>query len=532
MSGKIAKMSDIKQVLRLYTERVEHPERKMSNRAIARTLGLDKATVNKYIKCAQADPLGIPALLSMDNPELERRLCGGNPAYTDPRFIDFSSRLDYFMSELERKHMTMQQLYEEYREDYPNGYKYTQFCHHINQHREAKKPTLSLVNQHEGGLRMYVDYAGDKLQYINRETGDAIEVQVFVAVLPASDYAFVKAVPSQRKEDFISVLEDSLRFFGGAPAIVVPDNLKAAVIKCDKYGPTLNDALAQLANHHGFCVQPARPLKPRDKSNAENTVRIVYQRIYTALRNGVFFSLEELNNAILELTIKHNQKRMQQYNVSREERFLAIDKPNLRPLNPNPFELETTTMLKVALNGHVFLGADKHYYSVPYANIGKAAKVCYTATMVRIYIDNVLVATHPRNNQPGRYTTVKEHLASAHQDYVSRSPEYYKNRAKKASEPLYKVFCAIFDNLGAKPPETVYKTCDGLLRYQRDTDQTVFDMACEIAIEQHSINYTFIQRLIRSKCSGFIDAEKPTDDEPTNTNLRGRDYYKQLINRD
>lgn len=532
MAGKVVNMSKIKQVLMLYSEGNKHPDRKMSNRSIAQTVGLDKATVNKYIKLAEKDPVGIAGLLAMDEREIERHLCGGNPAYTDVRFVDMSDRMEYFTAELGRKHMTRKQLYEEYKEDNPNGYSYSQFCFHLQQHEAAQKPTLSLVNQHEGGLKMYVDYAGDKLHYTDRNTGREISVEVFVAVLPASDYAFVKATPSQRKEDFISVLEDSLRFFGGAPAIIVPDNLKAAVIKSDKYGPTLNDALLQFANHHGVCVQPARPRKPRDKSNAENAVHLVYLRIYAVIRNMVFFSLEELNKTIMELTTKHNQKRMQQYNVSREERFLAIDKPNLRPLNPGPFELETTTMLKVAQNGHVLLGADKHYYSVPYANIGKAAKVCYTATMVRIYIDNVLVASHLRSNQPGRYTTVKEHLASAHQDYVTRSPEYYKNRAKKASEPLYKVFCAIFDNLGTRPPETMYKTCDGLLRYQRDTDQAVFDMACEIAIDQQSINYTFIQRLIKTKCSGFIDAEEPTDDEPINTNLRGRDYYKEFINRD
>lgn len=516
----------------LYSEGKEHPERKMSNRSIAQTVGLDKATVNKYIKLAEKDPVGIPGLLAMDEREMERRLCGGNPAYTDRRFVDISDRMEYFSTELARKHMTRRQLYEEYKEDNPGGYSYSQFCFHLQQHTAAKSPTLPLVNQQEGGLKMYVDYAGDKLHYTDRKTCETISVEVFVAVLPASDYAFVKAVPSQRKEDFISVLEDSLRFFGGAPAIIVPDNLKAAVIKSDKYGPTLNNALLQFANHHGVCVQPARPRKPRDKSNAENAVHLVYQRIYAAIRNMVFFSLEDLNRMISELTVKHNQKRMQQYNVSREERFLAIDKPKLRPLNPEPFELETTTMLKVAKNGHIYLGADKHYYSVPYANIGKAAKVCYTATMVRIYIDNVLVATHLRDNQPGRYTTVKGHLASSHQDYASRSPEYYKDRAKEASQPLYDIFCAIFDNLGSRPPETMYRTCDGLLHYQKNTDPVVFDMACEIAIDQHAVNYGFIKGLIKSKCAGFLDSHNPVDDEPINNNLRGKDYYKQFINRE
>ena len=141
----------------LYSVGNKHPGRKMSNRSIAQTVGLDKTTVNKYIKLAEKDPEGITGLLAMDEREMERHLCGGNPAYTDARFVDMSDRMEYFTTELGRKHMTSKQLYEEYKENNPNGYSYSQFCFHLQQHMAAKSPTLSLVNKHEGGLKMYAD---------------------------------------------------------------------------------------------------------------------------------------------------------------------------------------------------------------------------------------------------------------------------------------------------------------------------------------------------------------------------------------
>jgi transposase len=318
----------------------------------------------------------------------------GTAAYLDKRFEDFQERLPYFERELKRKHVTRHLLWKEYLSEYPSGYQYTQFCYHLNQQLVARKP--SAVLNHEAGEKLYVDFAGDRLEYIDRETGEIIPVQVFVACLPCSDYSFVLAVEHQTTEDFLHALSCCLKALGGSPKILVPDNLKAAVIKADRYEPELNRVMEDFANHYGFVVLPARAGKPRDKASVENQVKIIYSRVYAKLRNQTFFSLEALNRALAEKTLEHNQTRMQQRDYSRQEKFLADEKPLLRALPETDFDIKYYAWLRVGLNGYIYLGRDKHYYSVPYIYIREEAQVIYTRTMVKIFCRNQQVAVHER----------------------------------------------------------------------------------------------------------------------------------------
>lgn len=526
MAGKSKEMSKIKQVIKLHMEG-------MPNRAIGRELGLYKGTVNKYVKLAEADPLKLEELVKLDDPVLEKRLCGGNPAYSDKRFDELQDLLPYIVEELEnceKTHVTRYLLWEEYKRDHPDGYEYTQFCYHCNQFVAAQKPSFVMKQDRPGGEYLYIDYAGDTMEYVDPETGEVIKCQVFIAVLPASDYPFIKAVRSQKIEDFIHGLECSLRAFGGVPKILVPDNLKAAVIKSDRYQPELNQIMEDFANHHGCVVIPARAAKPKDKSNAEGSVCRAYRRIYAPLRHQQFFSIEELNEAIFALTKQFVQKRMQQIPFTREERFIALEKPNLKPLRPEPFEIRMRTILKVQPNSHVYLGRDKAYYSVPYRLIGRDVKVEYTPTLVAIYYEGEKVALHARCYTFGKYNTIESHLPSYYSDYVNLSPEKYIDRALAISETLANVMVNIFTKKSGVPPEVHYKSCDGLFHLQKKAPGDIFEKACQIALEYNNCNYGFIKNLVESKCSGFQSME----DEPVlfpddkHSNIRGRSYYESI----
>lgn len=524
MSANPTDMNKIKQVLRLYRDSKNGRIAKMSNRKIAESLGLYKGTVNKYVKAAELDSLGIDGLLKLEPQELERRLSGGHAAYSDERFEDLAGRLEYIIKELGRKHVTLFQLWEEYKREVPNGYGYTQFCFHVSQHKEAVKPSMVLCDEREGGREMFVDFAGDPLQIIDPVTGETTDVQVFVACMPASDYGFAMAVPSQKIEDFLHGMECALRHFGGVPRIVVTDNLKSAVTKSDRYQPQIATMMAQFANHHDFEVIPTRAAKPKDKALVEDQVRLVYRRVYAPLRNRQFFSLEELNKAIAELMQQHNQKRMQQHPYTREERFLAVDKPMLRPLNPDPFEISSETNLVVLGNSYVYFGRDKHYYSVPYKHIGKHVKVVYTNTLISIYFDGKLIANHPRNRKPGGYTKIPEHMPSYFNDYQQLSPQKYEERAMRISKPLAAVIQKIFSTPGAiSCPETYYKSCDGLIHLAKCNDPIYVDTACELAMEYGQCNYRFIKNLIETKCNGFINLSNAV--APKNDDVRGKQYF-------
>lgn len=380
-----------------------------------------------------------------------------------------------------------------------------------------------MVLQHKPGEKLFIDFAGKKLSYINKETGEIVECQVFVACLPHSDYSFAMAVHSQGIDDFIYALTCCLNEIGGVPQALVPDNLKAAIIKANKYEPTVNRVLEDFANHYQTTVSPARVRKPKDKALVENQVKLIYSRVYAKLRNQQFFDLHSLNKAISQKVKEHNQTRMQQKGYCRQEKFLSDEKHTLKPLPATGFEIKYYKELKVAKNNHIYLSNDKHYYSVPYVHIGSRAKVIYTRSMVRIYVKGKQVAVHQRSYNAGKYSTEKEHLCSYHQHYSDRSPGYYLNKAKAKSDLLYRVVERLFSQ--GKYAEQLYRTCDGLLSLQRKTDKAQFDKACKIAIECSNYSYLFIQNILKNKMTESTETEneKPL---PVHKNLRGAKCYK------
>lgn len=517
MAGIITSMSKVKQVLRLHAQGV-------SNRKIAAGLGIYKGTVNSYVQKIINHEYSIKELLALEGPELERLLFAGNPAYKQERFDEFKKKIPYFEKELKRPHVTRHLLWQEYRQDHPDGYGYSQFCYHLQQVINARKPS-SLI-QYNPGEKLLVDFAGDTVPYIDRETGEVIQVQVFVACLPYSDYTFIMAVPSQRSDDFLHALTCCLNHLGGSPKIIVPDNLKAAVIKADRYEPQLNRLMEDFANHYGIAVIPTRPVRPKDKAAVENEVKIIYRRVYAKLRNHTFFSIDEINQAFAEKAREHNQTRQQQKDYCREEKFLAEEKPLLIELPKEAFQVKYYANLKIAINNHVYLARDKRYYSAPYQYIGQQADIIYTRSLVRIYVRGECVATHERAVGYG-YSTEKEHMGSGHNFYQSRSPEFYIRRARKRSDTLAELFTAIFKGQGV--PEIMYKRCDGLLALQRKTDPVIFERVCRYALENDILTLKSIKRVIDNKAY-MIDVSQNGGREGENKNIkhiniRGKKYY-------
>ncbi|TVQ85125.1 MAG: IS21 family transposase [Bacteroidetes bacterium] len=519
MAGKPKPMSQIKQLLRLH-------QQGNSIKSIARKTGLSRNTVKAYLNKLRGLKMDIPALLELEDPVLEAKFHAGNPAYKDPRYDQLKSRLDYFAKELTTGvGITKHLLWEEYREAVSPAYGYSQFCYHLSQYMLARKP--SMVVPHKPADQLYMDFAGKTMSYTDPATGEVIPCQVFVACLPYSDYAFAMAVPSQTLSDFIYALGCCLQDLGGVPAALVPDNMKSAVTKANRYEPDINRAMEDFANHYGCVVIPARAAHPKDKALVENGVRLIYNRVYARLRKQQFFDLSSLNKAIREKVKRHNQTRMQQKPYSREECFLAEEKHLLSLLPDTTYEIKHYKELKVAKNNHVLIWHDQHYYSAPYQLIGTKVKVVLTRSMVRIYSRGQLVASHVRNYQRGKYTTVKEHLCSHHQHYLSRSPEYYKKKARAYSQTLFHLFELIFAQ--DRHPEQLYKSCDGILSYSRKTDKEVFDKACKLAIDHQNYSYSFVSNIIKNKMTDQEPETPPEKPLPKHGNIRGKEYFIQSI---
>lgn len=517
MAGKIKRMSQIKQLLLMYKQG-------KAKKSIARTLCMSKNTVKKYINKIEGGKFDVDALLKMEDPKLEATLFPGNPSYKDERYDHLKNNLDYYTSELNKTGVTRGLLWREYyHQTTGNAYSYTQFCHHLKQHGKSRRPVLKL--NHKAGEKLFVDFAGKTLSYINQETGEVIECQVFVACLPYCDYAFAMAVPSQKLEDFIYAMVCCLNFLGGVPGTIVTDNLKSAITKANNYEPTINQAMDDLAVHYGTTVTPTRPGKPKDKALVENQVKLIYSRVYAPLRNETFFDLASLNKAIMAHVKLHNQTRMQQKNYCREEKFLADEKTKLSALPGKNFEIKYYKTLKVNPNNHIYIASDKHYYSVPYIYIGQKVRIIYTRALVKIYNNKgEQIAIHTRDLRVGRYTTNSEHLCSQHQHYISRSPEYYLEKAQRLSPTLYRLIDLAFKQ--DRYPEHLYKTCDGLFSLYRKTDPGLFHHACETAISFEKYSYMFIKNIIEKNPGQYTTSGKITKPLPKHKNTRGANYYK------
>lgn len=506
-------MNIIKQVLIRLSQ-------KESIRSVAAALHINKNTVSRYKAIAEADSMSVRELLALEDTVLNHRFNGGSPAYCDDRMEVLKELLPYLENELKKPHVTSLLLWEEYRRDHPDGYGLSQFRYHISQHIKAVTPSTLLKDLYQPGQKMLIDFAGDRLSYIDVDTGEEVFVETYVAILPFSGMTFIMCVRSQGIEQFLLATVKALEFFGGVPKILVPDNLKSAVKRCDPYEPDLSTGMNDLANHYLCVAQPARVRKPKDKALVEDAVNKAYRHIYAPLRNRIFHSLEEINEAIAEHVERYNQKRLTGCDYSRRECFLASEKPMLSPLPATPFEFKRRASLKVAPNSFITFGSNRNSYSVPYRLIGQQVDVTFTATQVRIYHSGECVATHMRSYRRNDYTYEEDHLPPKAREYRAYSAEYFIAKAEKIGSDFKTIIESIF--AGGQPEQVYFRSVQGFFHLQRKSDPVLFRQACAIAVSHGNLRYRFVQALIKTQCEGFRENADELAPPENHSNIRGK----------
>ena len=358
MARKKISMKKIKEVIRLKMNM------DLSDRKIARAFNISRPVVAKYWGAFQASGLKFEQIEAMADSELLQKLEKQPRIEKCAKYQRLAQYFPNLLKELKRKGVTLHLLWEEYRQKHPDGYQYSQFCYHFQMWRDVSEVRMHI--EHKAGDKMFVDYAGTKLAITDRKSGKEEPMEVFVAILGSSDLTYVEATPSQEQEEWIRSNERAFWWFGGVSAATVPDNLRSAVSCSNRYEPGINPTFDDFAEHYGTVIIPTRVREARDKALVENAVRLVYQRIYAPLRNRVFYTLEELNEAIWELLEEHNNKNFQRLDFSRRKLFEQVEKSALRPLPKERYPIKTTKWLTVGINYHVELREDRHYYSVPY----------------------------------------------------------------------------------------------------------------------------------------------------------------------
>jgi len=380
-------------------------------------------------------------------------------------------------------------------------------------------------HEHRAGEKMFVDYAGQTVSVIDRETGEIHKAQIFVAVLGASSYTYAEATLSQQIEDWIGSHVRAFSFFGGVTEAIVPDNLKSGVSKACRYEPDINPTYHDLANHYQTVVLPARVRKPRDKAKAEAGVLLVERWILARLRQHTFFSLAELNKAIGELLTILNGKPFKKLPGSRQSRFAELDQPALKPLPAAPYEVAYWKKAMVHLDYHVEV--EGHYYSVPYTLVKKQLEIRYTRTTVECLYRNQRIASHLRNQVRGRHTTIKEHMPPRHRQYTEWNPERFIRWAEKIG-PQTKVLTETLLVQRAHPQQA-YRTLLGILRLGKAYGEQRLEAACDRALHINALSYRSIESILKNGLD-----KKPLQRQESSTpiqhgNIRGADYYDSTI---
>jgi transposase len=517
MPGKRLSMRKIREVLRLKYEL------NRSNREIGLSCGIGSSTVGDYIQRIRNAGLSWPLSEQLSDTALEQLLYPpSTPRNSSRLFPDFQEVHKELQS---RKNVTLNLLWQEYKEQNSDGYQYSWYCH---KYREwAARLDVVMRHEHRAGEKVFVDYAGQTVPVIDRETGEIHKAQIFVAVLGASSYTYAEATLSQQIEDWIGSHVRAFSYFGGVTEAIVPDNLKSGVSKACRYEPDINPTYHDLANHYQTVVIPARVRKPRDKAKAEAGVLLVERWILARLRKHTFFSLAELNKVIKELLALLNAKPFKKLSGSRQSRFAEIDQPALKPLPPASYEIAYWKKVTVHLDYHVEV--EGHYYSVPYTLVRKQLEVRYTRTTVECLYRNQRVASHPRNQDRGRHTTVKEHMPPGHQKYSEWNPERFIRWAAKIG-PQTKVLTETLLVQRAHPQQA-YRTLLGILRLGKAYGEQRLEAACERALQINALSYRSIESILKNGLDQRPLGRKDAGSTPIqHGNIRGANYYDTTIN--
>lgn len=487
---------------------------------IAAQADASRNTVKKYLTQFKDSGFSFEEVNALSDRELEDLFGKAREHPPTPRMQCMVRCFPQVDKELKRTGMTRFILWQAYIKEFPDGYQYSQFCFYFNQWKARVNPTMHM--DHKAGDKLYVDFTGEKLHLTDKDTGEIIPVEVFVAILGASQLTYAEAVPTQQKEDFIAACENTLHYIGGVPAAIVPDNLKAAVTKSNRYEPTLNETFEDFADHYGATILPARAYRPRDKALVEGAVKILYSKLHLPLNKEVFHTLNDLNKAIYEAIELHNTQMLKGRNYSRRMQFEEIEKHELAPLPVQRYQFKKLFHARVIKNGHVNLGPDKHYYSVPYRYIGRRVKLLYSRTTVEIFSNYERIATHKRDKAPYGYTTDKEHMASTHRFQSEWTPDKFLNWAADIHEDVRFFILQILEK--KQHPEQAYKSCLGVLSFAKKIGNERLIMACQRASSFGIFNYKTIQSILENKmdsCEESIFADELP--MPSHDNIRG-DY--------
>jgi len=518
-------MSKIKEVLRLkYLNQ-------LSNRQIQTMTGVSRNSVANYVNCFIELDASLEDVLELGESDLEQ-LFHPNTSTLDTKTATLAvvhPDWNYVREELTKKGMTRALLYEEFKSAQPDLYSYSQFNRYYSRFIKSINPSMRQV--HYAGDKLFIDYSGLTMPIVDQRTGEISKAQIFVSVLGTSGYTFVHATPTQSTKDFISSHVLAFNFYGGIPNILVPDNLKAAVISHKKGVVRLNDSYADMGRHYGVAIEPARPYKPQDKSKVELGVKAIQRWILMKLRHHTFFSVDELNQQINLLLDGYNNKVIRRLGKSRTELFEQLDKPSLHPLRANNYIYKEFKTATVGIDYHVELNGSG--YSVPYKYLGKKVDITHSMTSVLIALGGEIIAHHPKLSQPYHDSTLQEHMPKDHQyQYEKWNPRRILHWANSIGAHTTALMQSIMDSRSHQARG--YKSCMAILSLSKTYGADALEQASLVAHELNIHKVASIESMLKTKSYLLHNPQTSANNNTffnNHENIRGSEYYSQMDNK-
>jgi transposase len=507
-------MRKIREVLRLKAAG-------LNIREVAASTGAARTTVYEYLVRAEGAGLSWPLPEGLDDEALEARLF-------PPATAELAQRRPVpDWREVHRelrsgKHVTLRLLWLEWKQDHPDGWGYSHFCSHYEQWLGCQDVVMRL--SYPAGERMFVDFSGDKVPITDPTTGEVDEAEVFVAVLGCSGMLYVEATPDQGLRSWLTAHVHAYEAFGGVPVATTPDNLKSGVTKACYYDPEVNRSYSELAAHYGTVVLPTRTYRPRDKAAVEAGVLVVERWVLAPLRKRQFFSVGELNRAINEKVAELVERPFRGEPTSRRELFEELERPALKPLPAQAYELAEWKKATVNIDYHVEY--DHRYYSVPYTLVHQKLELRATAQTIEAYKGGRRVASHAREHGRRRYITDPAHMPPSHRAHLEWTPSRLVEWARTVSPHAAALAEKI---LASRPhPEHSYRACLGLMALARRYGNERLGAACQRALASGAVSYTSVKSILAQNLDRApLAAASPAPPPPEHENLRGASYYAE-----
>jgi transposase len=509
MPGARLPMHNIRDVLRLTAAG-------MSSRKIAASLSIGATTVIDCLHRARRAGLAWPLPDEIDDAILEVRLYPPRPTTKEQRPLPNWAEVH---RELKRPGVTLELLWQEYREQYPDGYSYSRFCDLFREWEKRVSPTMRQT--HIAGEKMFVDYAGTKVQVIDGITGEVLAAELFVAVLGASSLTYAEATWTQSLPDWIGAHKRALRYFGGVTAMIVSDNLKSGITKACFYEPNVNRTYQEMADHYDTAVVPARPKKPRDKAKVEAGVQVATRWVIAKLRKRTFFTIAGLNAAIRDCVEQINNRVTRHLGASRRSLFEEIERSALKKLPDTEYVFAEWKQCRAGIDYHVEI--DKHYYSVPYTLMRQELWASYTASTVEVFHRGKRVAAHRRGPPNRGHTTLPEHMPSSHRRYADWTLERIKREAGEIGPNASALVEIILRE--KRHPEQGFRSCRGIVNLVGRFPRERVEAACERALAIRTRSFSSVKSILDTKLDRKRPEKAAEGPAIAHDNIRGPTFY-------